>query len=483
MAKPRYLPYGYRIQNGLITPDTAQAEYVRQIYQLYLAGNSLQEIAKHLQANSIPYSDETGWNKNTVHRIVKNPAYCGKDRYPPIVEYTLFQKAQVLCQRKAPTYTEALKDIRGDIICPDCDSRLEWQTKGHRWRCRHCAAFSVQIAPDILLQSIATTMKRLQDNPDSINDQPLSHNTVSIEAEKQQAEIDEMLSAGEFDAASLIQSVLSRADTQYLCCTAGNSDPMTLRIKEALAAAPPCDTFDSKLYHTIADKNAYQTICNNAHIDSINNIDRSISNQLVAPFHATAAGIGSTYFEKRIYELVTKICARIIDSAGRRIPYICGHAEYMQLCEEICRNISPSQYTPDYESFRQAFVQSDLTEEMLQSRECRQLRYCNLTTTEISDHLSYEQYYENIRQHYLRDAQKEKILSTERIANQNHKDVVLELQADGRDKPSLRLVKTKRAGISTMPNEFSRWGAYIFLTKDKLPNQISWKDENGESDE
>lgn len=197
----------------------------------------------------------------------------------------------------------------------------------------------------------------------------------------------------------------------------------------------------------------------------INNIDRSISNQLVAPFHATAAGIGSTYFEKRIYELVTKICARIIDSAGRRIPYICGHAEYMQLCEEICRNISPSQYTPDYESFRQAFVQSDLTEEMLQSRECRQLRYCNLTTTEISDHLSYEQYYENIRQHYLRDAQKEKILSTERIANQNHKDVVLELQADGRDKPSLRLVKTKRAGISTMPNEFSRWGAYIFLIK------------------
>jgi len=167
---------------------------------------------------------------------------------------TPFQKAQVLCQRKAPTYTEALKDIRGDIICPDCNSRLEWQTKGHRWRCRHCAAFSVQIAPDILLQSIATTMKRLQDNPDSINDQPLSHNTVSIEAEKQQAEIDEMLSAGEFDAASLIQSVLSRADTQYLCCTAGKADPMTLRIKEALAAAPPCDTFDTKLYHAIADK-------------------------------------------------------------------------------------------------------------------------------------------------------------------------------------------------------------------------------------
>lgn len=66
--------------------------------------------------------------------------------------------------------------------------------------------------------------------------------------------INEMLSAGNFDAESLIQNVLARADAQYLCCTAGKADPMTLRIKEALAAAPPCDTFDPKLYHAITDK-------------------------------------------------------------------------------------------------------------------------------------------------------------------------------------------------------------------------------------
>lgn len=233
-------PYGYKQVNYDLIPIPGQIEIVRGIFDAFLQGKSTTKIADDL--NRLHPDADKHWHHTTIERILKNEKYAG------------FQKAQVLCQRKAPTYTEALKDIRGDIICPDCDSRLEWQTKGRRWRCRHCAAFSVQIAPDILLQSIATTMKRLQDNPDSINDQPLSHNTVSIEAEKQQAEIDEMLSAGEFDAASLIQSVLSRADTQYLCCTAGNSDPMTLRIKEALAAAPPCDTFDTKLYHTIADK-------------------------------------------------------------------------------------------------------------------------------------------------------------------------------------------------------------------------------------
>ena len=236
------------------SPRTDETAHRYLHFQRCLAGRYPYRVS----ARPVRYFAGRGYHHRTHHSRCPQGQRAFCLRCPPrresIAGASETNAGEVLCQRKAPTYTEALRDIRGDIICPDCDSRLEWQTKGHRWRCRHCAAFSVQIAPDILLQSIATTMKRLQDNPDSINDQPLSHNTVSIEAEKQQAEIDEMLSAGEFDAASLIQSVLSRADTQYLCCTAGNSDPMTLRIKEALAAAPPCDTFDSKLYHTIADK-------------------------------------------------------------------------------------------------------------------------------------------------------------------------------------------------------------------------------------
>lgn len=68
MAKPRYLPYGYRIQNGLITPDTAQAEYVRQIYQLYLAGNSLQEIAKHFRSQHLSFP--FGFRRTTRRKLL-----------------------------------------------------------------------------------------------------------------------------------------------------------------------------------------------------------------------------------------------------------------------------------------------------------------------------------------------------------------------------------------------------------------------------
>lgn len=227
----------------------------------------------------------------------------------------------------------------------------------------------------------------------------------------------------------------------------------------------------------------YQTICNRFTVKRLSDIDELIAKQLVTPFHATATDIGKTYFEKRIDELFTRICARIMDCAGQRIPYVCVHAEYMQLCEEICKNISPTQYTPDYEAFRQVFTQNDLTDEIIHSREYRQLSHCKLSNSEILDHLRWEQYYQSIRQHYLSDAKKEAISKTENIAQQNHRDVVYELQAEDKDTPRLRLIRTKRCEISTLHDEFSRWGTYIFLTQNDLPNQISWKDEDEDANE
>lgn len=230
-------------------------------------------------------------------------------------------------------------------------------------------------------------------------------------------------------------------------------------------------------------KRDYQTICSKSTIERLGDIDELIAEQLITPFHATAADIGKTYFEKRIAELFTRICARIMYCAGQRSPYVCGHAEYMQLCEEICKDISPTQYTPDYEAFRQVFSQDDLTSEITNSREYRQLRYCKLSNSEILDHLSWEQYYQSIRQHYLADAKKDAISKTESIAHQNHKDVVYELQDENKDTPRLRLIKTKRCEISTLHDEFSRWGTYIFLTQNDLPNKISWKDEDEDANE
>ena len=230
-------------------------------------------------------------------------------------------------------------------------------------------------------------------------------------------------------------------------------------------------------------QNDFQMICNKFEVKILDNIEKLIEEGLEQPFHSTGIDIGNTYFEKRIEELFTRVCARIMDCANRRIPYICTFAEYMQLCEEICGNISPMQYTPDYESFRQIYSQSDLTEEIKLSREYRQLTYCALPSADVLEHLRWEQYYKNIRDHYLADAKKAAISKTEGIAHQNYKDVVCELKADDADLPIRRLIRTKNRSISTLDDEYSRWGTYIFLTQDNMPNQISWKDEDDDINE
>jgi hypothetical protein len=109
------------------------------------------------------------------------------------------------------------------------------------------------------------------------------------------------------------------------------------------------------------------------------------------------------------------------------------------------------------------------------------LGYCKLTDSDRIEHLRWEQYYQNIRQHYLTDAKKGQISKTEDVAYRNYADVVAILQEDDKDTPKRRLVNTKKQPISTLSDEYSRWGAYIFLTREESEQQISWKDEEGEN--
>lgn len=225
----------------------------------------------------------------------------------------------------------------------------------------------------------------------------------------------------------------------------------------------------------------FNYICANYSWRNLNDIDQLIANELCLPFHSSLADAAKPHFNKRIEELFTRVCARIIECAGKRIPYKCSFAEYLQLCEEICRNISEEQYNPDYESFKTVCMATRLEETVKCTREYKQLGYCRLTDSEQVEHLRWEQYYQNIRQHYLADAKKAQINKTEDLAYRNFSDVVMELREDNKDTPNRRLVQTKRQPISTLSEEYSRWGAYVFLTRDEAEQQISWKDEEDES--
>ena len=65
-----------------------------EIFSLYVAGKTLQNISDILVQRSIPfYMNEVRWNKNSVKRIIDNAKYIGDKTYPKIIAEDVFQKA------------------------------------------------------------------------------------------------------------------------------------------------------------------------------------------------------------------------------------------------------------------------------------------------------------------------------------------------------------------------------------------------------
>ena len=223
----------------------------------------------------------------------------------------------------------------------------------------------------------------------------------------------------------------------------------------------------------------FNYICSHISIENVKDINGLIAEKLCVPFHSAMTDSVKPHFGLRIWEFCNRVCCRIIESAEKRIPFVCEYGEYLQLCEEICKDISEEEYRPDYDSFKQVWVSDRIEEEVKESREYRQLSYCKIGHSRLVEHLRWELYYKNIRQQYLTDAKKERIKKTEDIAYRNYEDVLIGLQVDNQDNPPKRLLKTKEKPISTLTDEYSRWGAYIFLTRDDAEQQISWKDEEG----
>ena len=215
-------------------------------------------------------------------------------------------------------------------------------------------------------------------------------------------------------------------DSNY-SCTANTFDGNSQREFNAIIASNANPTaLVSRVKELYKDRRAdfdrdYVAICGKKNIESICDIDRMILDQLRSVFHAEAPDVGEVFYERRVSELLTRLCARIMDAASRRLPFKCGRPEYMQLCEEIERNISPEQFLPDYESFSQVYGHKSITDEIISSREYRQLMHCNLQAQSVLEHLRWEQYYQNIHQKYLRDAKRETIIGIESVAKQKIK--------------------------------------------------------------
>ena len=67
MKKTRFIPYGYTIREGRTVIEHTEAEIIREIFDEYIKGASLKEIAESLTQRKIPYTEKTDtWDKATT---------------------------------------------------------------------------------------------------------------------------------------------------------------------------------------------------------------------------------------------------------------------------------------------------------------------------------------------------------------------------------------------------------------------------------
>lgn len=95
------IPFGYTMENGRIEINQQQAEILCEIFTEYIQGTSLKAKAEKLSESKIEYvPNKYSWNKNRVQRILTDQRYLGTEQYPPIIDETIFQKAQqIMAQR------------------------------------------------------------------------------------------------------------------------------------------------------------------------------------------------------------------------------------------------------------------------------------------------------------------------------------------------------------------------------------------------
>jgi len=162
-------PYGYRLVNLQLEIQPEEAEIVRWIFQQYLAGANVNEIAKELNARSAENSHK--WYKAGITYILSNERYIGdclwqkcymtktipakqvinkgertqyyaEGKHPAIIDKATFYAAQRLREQKKATNGSAAdvtySILTGRILCGECGTtfrRRNWRGIS-RWSCR-----------------------------------------------------------------------------------------------------------------------------------------------------------------------------------------------------------------------------------------------------------------------------------------------------------------------------------------------------------
>ena len=183
MKKTRFIPYGYTIREGRTVIEHTEAEIIREIFDEYIKGASLKEIAESLTQRKIPYTEKTDvWDKARIARIIDNAKYIGDEVYDPIIDEDTYNGAvSMKAARQRNTVQKECEGIvllRNRVKCADCGSPMVRRICSKRdikesWTCQNdeCGK-RLRISDGDLLQKITILMNRIIANSELMIPKP-----------------------------------------------------------------------------------------------------------------------------------------------------------------------------------------------------------------------------------------------------------------------------------------------------------------------
>lgn len=244
MAKNRTIPFGYCMRNGKIITEPTESKAVVRIFEEYLNGSSLLQIARLMESEKIRYTaDSEHWNKNMVKRIVENEKYLGNGKYPQIIDENTFKTVNEKRVQKAASVCVISKDlqkIRSRTYCSECGHRLSRignKCRYEKWDCRNpdCYKFEYQLTDQMIIGSVLTVLNTAIANPSLIESSgEVSMYSPTADVIRKQNEISQMMDSAHPDFDRIKSEIFKLAEMKYDCCTYSENPQKTAEIKDLL---------------------------------------------------------------------------------------------------------------------------------------------------------------------------------------------------------------------------------------------------------
>lgn len=256
--KNRRFPYGYEMQNGVIVIHLKEANIVKQIFNQYLNGKNLKNIAERLTENQIEFlPGEYYWNKSRIKRMIEDKRYIGGDNYPAIIDKDTFQRANVEKNNRIrninPVITAEKKSLTNKVICSNCGRRLFHNTdsrlkNSEKWFCKNeDCKFSVHMTVAELEHEVTEILNLLISQPKLVEYEETDTSAESsIEIIRMENEIERQLEYIDFNKNEIQNMILQCVAKKYDAYKGVRH--ITDRLKADFEKSSPLSAFNAELF-------------------------------------------------------------------------------------------------------------------------------------------------------------------------------------------------------------------------------------------